>query len=62
MEDSYTGDLLLLFTVENRLKDENETLVSTTCNLRGYSKQNLLALSNIDCPVMKNENPANTIE
>jgi hypothetical protein len=62
MEDNYTGDLLLLFTIEDRLKDNNETIVTTTCNLISYSKQNLFSLSNVDCQLIKNDSLSNTIE
>ena len=43
-----TQDLLLLFMTDNKLGDNNQTILST-CNLISYSKQNLFYLPNVNC-------------
>ncbi|CAF1083583.1 unnamed protein product [Rotaria sp. Silwood1] len=61
VEDLNTQDLLLLFITENRLEENNETVLST-CNLVSYSKQGLFNLSNINCESIKSDNTLKTIE
>ncbi|CAF3131473.1 unnamed protein product [Rotaria socialis] len=62
IEDVNTQDLLLLFITDNKLQENNETRVPTTCNLMSYSKQNLFNLPNINCESINIDNSYNTIE
>ncbi|CAF2846878.1 unnamed protein product [Rotaria sp. Silwood2] len=61
IEDVNTQDLLLLFVTDNRLEENNETILST-CNLVSYSKQSLFNLPNINCESINSNNALNTIE
>ncbi|CAF0780089.1 unnamed protein product [Rotaria sordida] len=61
IEDINTQDLLLLFITDNRLTENNETILST-CNLISHSKQGLFNLSNINCESINNDNSLKPIE